>query len=409
MRDGLDPAGALDRGGGDERAHPSARARVVVQVDEADAAGVLQRARDLDQAHHVGAERRVELRGDDPLPGPQRLLELRLALLFAERDDELALLEVERRPRRPVLVDRGADGGDLRRRRATAAADDAGPEVARMGGELREVVGRRVREDDATPGQAREADVGQRRERQAVGLELLQRGESGEEARAVVRADRGHVQAGEALGGVARGHARQRLRALVEGEQRDDGQARDRPDGLDRVHELVEVVERLDHEQVGASALEHGGLVGEELAALVGGERVAERADRAGDEDLAPGHLARVAGELHGGRVDPLELVLEEVVRELAAVCAEGVRLDELRARVDEADVERDDRVGRAEVRLFGAAQARHRARDERAHPAVGDDRRAAPEALQEPVRHAATVLPASAGPVKRRSQAQNG
>src|SRR5205085_4781237 len=105
-------------------------------------------------------------------------------------------------------------------------------------------------------------------------------------------------------------------------------------------------------ERAAAPARENGGLVDEELAALVGGERVAERADRAGDEDLAPGHLARVAGELHGGRVDPLELVLEEVVRELAAVCAEGVRLDELRARVDEADVERDDRVGRAEVRL---------------------------------------------------------
>src|SRR5947209_20282681 len=57
-------------------------------------------ARDLDQAHHVGAERRVELRGDDPLPGPQRLLELRLALLFAERDDQPAPLDVEPRPRR---------------------------------------------------------------------------------------------------------------------------------------------------------------------------------------------------------------------------------------------------------------------------------------------------------------------
>ena len=50
----------------------------------------------------------------------------------------------------------------------------------------------------------------------------------------------------------------------------------------------------------------------------------------------------------------------------------------DLGARVDEADVERDDRVRRAEVRLFRAAQARNRARHERAHPAVGDDRRPA-------------------------------
>ena len=331
---------------------------------------------------------------------------------------------MERGPRHPLLVDRGADRGDLRRRRAAAAADDAGAEIARVGGELREVVGRRVREDDAAAGETREADVGQRRERQAVGLELLQRGESGEEPRAVVRADRGHVQRGEPLGCLARRHAGQRLRALVEGEQRDDGEARDRPDGLDRVDELVEVVERLDHEQVGAPALEHRRLVGEELTALPRGHRLAERPDRARDEDLAPGHLACVARELHGGRVDPLEVVLEEVVRELAAVRAEGVRLDELRARVDEADVERDDRVRGAEIRLFRAAQARHRARDERAHPAVGDDRRAAPEPLQEPVRHAPTLLaaqtdrttarPSGCGrdggcPVKRRSQAQKG
>ena len=34
---------------------------------------------------------------------------------------------------------------------------------------------------------------------------------------------------------------------------------------VDRVDELVEVVERLEHEEVGAAALEHRGLLGEEL------------------------------------------------------------------------------------------------------------------------------------------------
>ena len=72
----------------------------------------------------------------------------------------------------------------------------------------------------------------------------------------MVRADRGDVELGEPLGRLARGHAGERLGALVEGHQRDDRQARDAAHRLDRVDELLEVVERLDHEEVGAAALE---------------------------------------------------------------------------------------------------------------------------------------------------------
>ena len=89
------------------------------------------------------------------------------------------------------------------------------------------------------------------------------------------------------------------------------------------------------------------------------------------------GDLPRLAREPHAGRVDPLELVLEEVRRELRPVRAEGVRLDQLGARADVADVHRDDALGRAQVGLLGTAQPRHGGRDERAHAAVGDDRRA--------------------------------
>ena len=49
-------------------------------------------------------------------------------------------------------------------------------------------------------------------------------------------------------------------------------------------------------------------------------------------------------------------------------------------------------RVRRAQVRLLGTAQAWHGARDEGAHPTVGDDRRAASQALEEPVRHDAPL-----------------
>src|SRR2546430_14909470 len=48
------------------------------------------------------------------------------------------------------------------------------------------------------------------------------------------------------------------------------------------------------------------------------------------DQDVRAGDLARLPGELHGLRVDPLDLVLEEVPRELLPVRPERVRLDQL-------------------------------------------------------------------------------
>ena len=167
-------------------------------------------------------------------------------------------------------------------------------------------------------------------------------------------------------------------RVLVEAHQRDDRQARDAADGRDRVDELLQVEERLEHEQVGAAALEDCAPARRTArGATRGARRLAERPDRAADEDVAAGDLARLARELHAGRVDPLELVLEEVRRELPAVGAERVRLDQLGAGVDEAHVQRDDGLRRAQVRLLGRAQPRHGGRQQRAHAAVGDDRRA--------------------------------
>src|ERR1051325_8191867 len=86
--------------------------------------------------------------------------------------------------------------------------------------------------------------------------------------------------------------ARGRDGAVVEREQRDDGQRGDLADALDRVDQLLEVVERLDHEEVGAPALEHRRLLGEELMPDPGARRLAQRADRAPDEDVAADRLA---------------------------------------------------------------------------------------------------------------------
>ena len=158
----------------------------------------------------------------------------------------------------------------------------------------------------------------------------------------MVRADRGDVERCERCGRLLGGHAAERLRVLVEGQQRDDRQRRDGADGADRGEELVELVERLDHEEVDAAALEELRLLGEDGVAVL--HRPAERADRAGDEDVRAGHLARVARDLHGGLVDRRDVVLEVVLGELAPVRAEGVRLDDVRAGADEAEVQRERR-----------------------------------------------------------------
>ena len=167
VRDRLDAALPLDRGRDDQRVHADPRGRVVVDVDVAGEAGVAHPRGDLEQALVVGAERRVDLdRRDEPALA-QVGREPRLVLGALGRRGELALDDLERRRRRPLLVDRAPDRGDLGRRRAAAAADHLGAELARVRGELGEVLGRGVRVDDAAAGQAGEADVRQRRERQA--------------------------------------------------------------------------------------------------------------------------------------------------------------------------------------------------------------------------------------------------
>src|SRR5207248_3606378 len=106
------------------------------------------------------------------------------------------------------------------------------------------------------------------------------------------------------------------------------------------------------------------------------------RPDGARDEDLSAGDLARLAREADAGARDPLELVLEEMLGELRPAGAEGVRLDQLRPGADVAEMDAEDAFRRAQVRLLGAAQPRHRARDQGPHPAVGDDRRPRRQAL---------------------------
>jgi len=257
--------------------------------------------------------------------------------------------------------------------------------------ELGEVLGRGVRVDHAPAAQAREPDVRQRGQRRAaVRAHRLERGQRSVQARAVVRADRGELQRPQAGGRVGGGHAGERLGALVEGQRGDDRQARDAANRFDRGFELVQVVEGLDHEKVDAAAVQQGSLLREELDSLVRRDgQVAERSDRARDEDLTARDLARLARQLHACAVDALELVFEVELRELAPVGAEGVRLDQVGAGADKARVQCLDTLGSAQIGLFRAAQARHRAGHEHAHAAVADDDRALLETGFEPTFHA--------------------
>ena len=298
----------------------------------------------------------------------------------------MSLLAGPRRgPRGAVLVDRGADRSDLRRRRAAAAADQLRAERTCAGGELREVLGRRVRKRDSCAGDRREPDVRQRREHRALACHLGECVERRGRPASVVRAERGQVELAEPRARVARGHSRHRHCVAVEAHQRDDRQARDGSNRLDRELELEQVVERLEHDDVDAAPLEDARLLCVGRAVVFAG-----RSDRAADEHLAPGDLSRVARELHAGRVDPLEVVLQEVLRQLAPVGAERVRLDQLGAGVDEADMHRSDGVGRAEVRLLGTAQAGHGRGEHDAHAAVGDDWRPVAQAVGKAPGHPA-------------------
>ena len=79
----------------------------------------------------------------------------------------------------------------------------------------------------------------------------------------MVRARGGDVEPVEPLGGLLGGDATECLAVRVEGHQRDDRQARRRAHRLDRGDELLEVEERLEHQQVDAAALQHLRLLAE--------------------------------------------------------------------------------------------------------------------------------------------------
>ena len=115
--------------------------------------------------------------------------------------------------------------------------------------------------------------------------------------------------------------------------------------------DLLERRHGLDPDDVDAAVLQALDLLDEDLDRLVLGQRaerceeVAGRPDRAGNHHRPPGGIGDGAGVLRGEAVQLAGAILEIVQHQPAAIGAEGIGEDDVGAGIDEALVERTDRV----------------------------------------------------------------
>jgi hypothetical protein len=150
------------------------------------------------------------------------------------------------------------------------------------------------------------------------------------------------------------------------------------PRGLDRDAQLIEVSERLEHEQVGAALRERPRLLDErrarqrQLVGAVWPRDVARRPDRAPHIRLVADDLAR---DLRARDVEAAHLADEPVTLEPRGVGAEGVRLDDLGAGLEVVGVDLLDHVGPRDVELLEVLSDEDPALvEQRPHRAVRDE-----------------------------------
>ena len=341
-----------------ERAHADPCHRAVADVDGV-GAGSLDELSAGDALCRIEAARWIDLHADDERLGCEPLRK------WCGRE-LLRWVEVDRdRGRGAGALDpgggrdrlqRGTHGRDVRRRGAATAADVGHPEVGGLAGEGREVFrGGEVEEPTLNP--RRKAGVGLARQRKpgllAHGLQHL-KGDLGPDpavdaddvdARPLQRLDHlaGFLRAqGEAVFGERHlGHDRQVGRVSR---------------GGDRGQEFGQVGEGLQHQEVGPAFEEGCDLFFEGRRRLGDAdapdrlELLADRADRAGQEDRLAGDLAGLASQLDRPNVDVTNPAVEAMAGELDAVGAEGIGLDQLGAGGNVRSVDFLDDFGLREI-----------------------------------------------------------
>jgi hypothetical protein len=229
-------------------------------------------------------------------------------------------------------------------------------------------------------GLQRASDCRCRRPHPDDGLQARQR------ARAAVDADGIHAGLGQCGGrglwtGPVAGEE-----ILAECHLGDDWQVAGAADLFDGGEQRFEVAESLAAEQVD-SALEQplhllaeGGPSDPRMQPIRNSPNRPQRTDRSGHERLASGHVPGFTGELGAAAVDPRGQLLQAELRQPEAVCAEGVRFDRVRARLQVLAMDRRHDVGVGQYDLVEAGPLRYAAAvEQRAHGAV-EEQRPAPQ-----------------------------
>src|SRR5271157_3054177 len=383
VRHGLDAPG-FQSAGDNERVHAHASHRAAIDVDGVHLFGSHYFVNLLVDAIERKALGRIDLHANGEFLFLQFFPELALRFPLLYRHRVFHGFHDRRGVSFPGMqrFHRFGHGADVRGRGATTPAKNAHAEFGGFPGELRKVFGRRLRIDDAVAFALGKAGVGHAADADIpyVG-EFLENGEKRLRAQGAVGANHLDVFIFQHRRGEEWPHIAVRGALLRVGELRDDGQAGEGADGINRQQQFFDIGKRFEDEKIDAPLLK-----GQRLLVKNGKNEIglgmarlhadAERPDGAGDKDLARRGFPRFAGDLHAAAVQALHVVAEAEGSELEAVRPEGVGFDDLRARFDVALVDTENRFRLGGVEFVKAAYRSHGFVQHGAHRAVRNENR---------------------------------
>ncbi len=384
-RDSLDAAG-FESACSHERVHADAGHGAAVDVYGIDAARGHDFVDLFENALEGNAFWRIDLDADGEFAGLE---------FFPKTAFRLAVLD-RRRPCRkgvdggsdgarlcwPERLHRFCHGADVGRRRAAAAAEDAHTERSGFSREESEIFRRGLWIDDAVAFAPGETCVGHATDAEIIDdSELLKNGEQSLRAKRAVGANDLNVFVFQLGGGISGAKVAVRGAFFGVSEFRDDGQAREGTDGVNREQNLLDVGKRFEDKEIDAALFEGERLLVKNIEDLVGRwmaglHAEAEGTDGAGDENFACGRFARFAGDFDAAAVEALDFVSEAEGSELEAVGAECIGLDDLCAGFDVGLVDAEDGFRLGGVELVETALRADSFVEQRAHRTIGDEDR---------------------------------